>query len=169
MGRSIDYLKTIEPLKDYFQTDAEMLEENITEFVGKLLEHNKELLNYDLDGGMYSWWLNKDIVLKAKYAPKAEFENYFISTLRCDGTFVFFAEVINNAVANMLAGQIPKKYSDKIVANVPIEITYYIGNAVVVSEYGDFGTEDKPWMKSRFTAFLPFKVEVKPQERKLIV
>lgn len=169
MGRSIDYMKTKEPFQDYFLEGATMQEENLIDFLQNLLEKNKELLNYDLDGGVYSWWINEDLILRAKFAPKAEFESYFVESVKCDGTYLFFAEVVNRVVGNMLAGYIPKGYQNCFVENVPMEITYYIGKAVLVEEHGDFGTEEKPWMKRRFTAFLPYKVDVKPQKRKLIV
>ena len=93
----------------------------------------------------------------------------FVETVRCDGTYLFFAELINKVVGYMLSGYIPQGYQHCFIENVPMEITYYVGNAVLSEEHGDFGTEDKPWMNSRFTAFLPYRVEVKPQKRTLIM
>ena len=169
MGKSIDYMKTKEKFENFFLDNATIQEENLMDFLKNLLEKNKEILNYDLDAGMCSWWINEDLILRAKYSPKAEFNGYFVETVRCDGTYLFFAELINKVVGYMLSGYIPQGYQHCFIENVPMEITYYVGNAVLSEEHGDFGTEDKPWMNSRFTAFLPYKVEVKPQKRTLIV
>ena len=93
MGRSIDYMKTKEKFENFFLDNATIQEENLMDFLKHLLEKNKELLNYDLDGGIYSWWINEDLVIKAKYSPKVEFESYFVETVRCDGSYLFFAEM----------------------------------------------------------------------------
>lgn len=169
MGRSIDYMKTKEKFENFFLDNATIQEENLMDFLKHLLEKNKELLNYDIDGGIYSWWFNEDLVIKAKYSPKVEFESYFVETVRCDGSYLFFAEMINKVVGYILSGYIPKGFENCFIENVPVEIIYYVGNAVLVDECGDFGTNQNPSFKRRFTAFLPYKVEVKSQKRTLIV
>ena len=45
------------------------------------------------------------------------------------------------------------------------DVKYTVGNFILNEEYGDFGTGEKPWMRSRFTAMLPIKCEFKKQQR----
>lgn len=96
------------------------------------------------------------------YVPDAEFEYFTVASCRCDGTSIFLSELMEE-ILNKLLGI--KTYNNETIpegvySNIwAYDINYTVGNFVLNEEFGDFGTADKPWMQSRFTAILPIKCE----------
>ena len=82
--------------------------------------------------------------------------DYFSSQSCChDGTILFELETYMEIVARIVTG---KSYF--ISKGEPQKYTKYtIGNFVCLNEYGNFGTEEKPWMHQRTTIMLPVKYE----------
>ena len=96
-----------------------------------------------------------------KRDPSADFEYFTIQRCNCDGTFVFFQDLMNECINKMLNlktcnvnKEIPKNLTG-------YSIVYTVGDFVLAEEFSDeFATKEKPWMESRFTAMLPIKFDV---------
>lgn len=96
-----------------------------------------------------------------KRDPEADFEYFTMQRCNCDGTFVFFQDLMGECIDKMLNlktcnvnKEIPKDLTG-------YSIVYTVGDFVLAEEFGDeFATKEKPWMKSRFTAMLPIKFDV---------
>jgi len=96
------------------------------------------------------------------YDPDAEFEYFTLESCVCDGTSVFMLNLMEKILFKLFQYQtynnstVPKDLKKNIWS---YNLKYSVGNFVLNNEYGDFGTEEKPWMNSRFTAMLPIKCE----------
>lgn len=96
-----------------------------------------------------------------KYNPDADFEYFTIQRCVCDGSFVFFQDVMCDCVNKLIHLK-----TCNVNKNIPKDLTgyyivYTIGDFVLAEEFsGEFATNEKPWMNSRFTAMLPIKFEV---------
>lgn len=96
-----------------------------------------------------------------KYDPDADFEYFTMQRCNCDGTFVFFQDLMGECIDKMIHlktcnvnKEIPKDLTG-------YSIIYTVGDFVLAEEFGDeFATKEKPWMKSKFTAMLPIKFDV---------
>lgn len=96
-----------------------------------------------------------------KHDPDADFEYFTMQRCNCDGTFVFFQDLMGECIDKMIHlktcnvnKEIPKDLTG-------YSIVYTVGDFVLAEEFGDeFATKEKPWMKSRFTAMLPIKFDV---------
>lgn len=96
-----------------------------------------------------------------KYNPNADFEYFTMQRCICDGTFVFFQDLMAECLNKMIHlktcnvnKEIPKDLTG-------YSIVYTVGDYVLAEEFGkEFSTEDKPWMQCRFTAMLPIKFDV---------
>lgn len=96
-----------------------------------------------------------------KHDPDADFEYFTMQRCNCDGTFVFFQDLMGECIDKMIHlktcnvnKEIPKDLTG-------YSIIYTVGDFVLAEEFGDeFATKEKPWMKSRFTAMLPIKFDV---------
>lgn len=96
-----------------------------------------------------------------KHDPDADFEYFTMQRCNCDGTFVFFQDLMGECIDKMIHlktcnvnKEIPKDLTG-------YSIIYTVGDFVLAEEFGDeFATKEKPWMKSRFTAMLPIKFNV---------
>ena len=76
-----------------------------------------------------------------------------------DGTLYFVMECVNRCMNNVLgAATCDARLRREIVNGCTIR--YTVGNFVMSNEYGDFGSAEKPWLKSRTTVLLPLKQEV---------
>jgi hypothetical protein len=169
MGRSIDYINTTKAFDGFFQDDATMVEDNIMNLLRHILVKNQELLTFEDNEGVYTWFLNEDIILKAEYDPHVKFESHFVKSVSCDGEYMEFANILNQIAGEIIAGNVPVKHRDKFIEGVPLEIKYHLGDIVLVDEFGSFGNPPQITFPVRFTAVQPFKVEIKPQKRTLIL
>ena len=92
-----------------------------------------------------------------------DFEYFTMERCSCDGTYIFMTELMQNVFKKLAyCKTINNEKVSSDFNNYPFdyEICYTVGNFVVCNEYGDFGTEEKPWMKSRFTVMLPIKFDI---------
>ena len=101
--------------------------------------------------------------ISVEYNPDSKFEYFTMEQCVCDGTLMFLDSLKCNIMQKLLRSEtynketIPSNY----ISNVwDYDIKYSVGDFVVNSEYGDFGTEEKPWMHIRFTVMLPIKCEI---------
>ena len=126
------------PLKDWFFKSSEDLKIK-TVLRNKKIKANDRYYN---------------IKLTIKYDPSEDFQpDYFHhNSYLTDGTLFLQALILENI--NTITS-IPEHLM-KQIDNVK-SIEYIFGNAVITTEYGEFGTEDKPWLKERITCWLPVK------------
>lgn len=96
-----------------------------------------------------------------KYNPDADFEYFTMQRCVCDGSFVFFQDVMRDCINKLIHLK-----TCNVNKNIPKDLTgysivYTIGDFVLAEEFSDgFTTNEKPWMNSRFTAMIPIKFEV---------
>lgn len=103
----------------------------------------------------------KDFNVVIKYDPDADFEYFTMQRCNCDGTFIFFQNLMGECIDKMIYlktcnvnKEIPKDLTG-------YSIVYTVGDFVLAEEFGnEFATKEKPWMQSRFTAMLPIKFDV---------
>lgn len=96
----------------------------------------------------------------------ADFEYFTMQRCNCDGTFVFFQNLMDECINKMIHlktcnvnKEIPKDLTG-------YSIIYTVGDFVLAEEFGDeFATKEKPWIQCRFTAMLPIKFDVVRNER----
>lgn len=169
MGNSLDFVKNRIVSKDVSSLNikdyANAYEHSFADFVQscspamqKLYSDNRLSTTLCGDYKGISGSLKNDIT----YAPDAEFEYFTVASCRCDGTLMFLSELMEE-ILNKLLGV--KTYNKDTVpedaySNIwAYDINYTVGNFILNEEFGDFGTADKPWIQSRFTAILPIKCE----------
>lgn len=93
----------------------------------------------------------------------ADFQYFVISRSTHDGTLSFTISRIVWVISQILNGTTYYEPCGK-----PLEgshITYTIGNFIVITETGDFGTNEKPWLHQRDTILLPVKYEVEGEKQ----
>lgn len=96
-----------------------------------------------------------------KRDPNADFEYFTMQRCNCDGTFVFFQNLMGECIDKMIHLK-----TCNVNKEIPKDLTgyaiiYTVGDFVLAEEFGDeFATKEKPWMRSRFTAMLPIKFDV---------
>lgn len=105
----------------------------------------------------------KTTEVSVKHNPNAQFDYFSTERCICDGTLLFAVELCKKIFNKILTGQscyTPKMPKDAGEKPYNYDISFEIGNFVFTEEYGEqFATEDKPWMKSRFTVMLPIKCD----------
>ena len=101
--------------------------------------------------------------IAVEFDENADFEYVSTETVVCDGTLWFVGQCIESIIQKITLHQTcninkmnPEIFNKSSIYNVK----YTIGNFVLMSECGDFGTEEKPWLHSRYTVMLPIKYEV---------
>lgn len=97
------------------------------------------------------------------YSPESEFEYFTMESCVCDGTLMFIDELILKILYKLIRSETYNKETAPVDYLEDIwryDIQYTIGDYVINNEYGDFGTKEKPWMHSRFTAMLPIKCKI---------
>lgn len=96
-----------------------------------------------------------------KYDPNADFEYFTMQCCNCDGTFVFFQDLMVECLNKII--NLKTCNTNKIIPKdlIGYSIIYTVGDFVLAEEFGDeFATKEKSWMKCRFTAMLPIKFDV---------
>ena len=152
MGKSIEYIKQRLPDCKF----NSMHEIDIYEIIKK-------------DGSNKIYELNTkngNLMSEVYYDDDADFNYYTMKSNINDGTLSFMYEAARDVVLSVLNC---KTYNTKVLKEIPESESYFdsrhfrytIGNVVCCSEYRDnISPKEKPWMKSRFTAFLPIKFEI---------
>lgn len=106
------------------------------------------------------WFIDNKCQLKYE---NADFEYFTMERCVCDGILIFIGELIGKVLLKVI--QIQTVNNDKMPEDFNrnqfnYDILYTVGNFVICDEYWDFGTDDKPWLYSRFTVMLPIKFEI---------
>lgn len=131
----------------------------IKEFDSKYLMHifhsYEDKYVFNSDGNIiYNGENNDSITAIISCCKDYDFNNMFFSTIRHDGTLLFSIE----SIRGMLDAAVIININIKEIKNGKI-MHLIMGNIIFCSEYDEqLGTEEKPWMHSRETVMLPFKV-----------
>jgi hypothetical protein len=96
------------------------------------------------------------------YDPDCEFEYFTMETCISDGTLYFGYNLMTEILEKIFRLKTVNK--EKLPVDIQenlydYDIRYTVGNFVFGDEHGDFGTDEKPWLHSKFTMMLPIKCE----------
>lgn len=107
----------------------------------------KYVLEYDDDGN--NGVINIELVLNAD----ADFQYFTSESFVSDGSLIFITDASEKLISRVLGGRSYYANLKKPEDGDTIEFT--IGNLILLTEHGDFGTEEKPWLTERNTVLLP--------------
>ena len=97
-----------------------------------------------------------------KYEPDADFEWATSKMSYNDGTLLFpfqlHEEILNRVLQGTLYYRltVPTGYEDNMW---DYNIEYSVGDMCWLSEHGDWGIEDKPWMRQKDSVCLPLSIK----------
>lgn len=115
--------------------------------------HSYKMKSDSIDGDYFT--------LTVDYNENTDFSYFTMERCYCDGTFAFYQELIKHILLKLLDLNTYDKRVDIPDNLYGHEVKYTVGDFVLTHEYGSkFATEEKPWMKSRFSVMLPIKFEV---------
>lgn len=112
----------------------------------------------------------KKVKILTYYDPDADFEYVTYERCKCDGTFLFLNSISKQLIKKIITGSTcnKTKVSENDIEklkNGELSIVYTVGDIIQVEEYSEeFGTKEKPWMTARFSALLPLKFDLIPNE-----
>lgn len=107
----------------------------------------KYVLEYDDDGS--KGVINIELVLNAD----ADFQYFASESFVSDGTLAFVTDTAEKLISRVLGGR--SYYANIKKPEDGDTIEFIIGNLILLTEHGDFGTEEKPWLTERNTVLLP--------------
>lgn len=160
--------KSIEFIKQRIQSgECQGMENNKYESMTELsFTDGCKMCGFDFDSSR-SFKMQSDSIdgdyftLTVDYNENTDFSYFTMDRCCCDGTLVFYQELIKNILLKLLNIDTCDKRVEIPDNLYRHEVKYTVGNFVVTHEYGsEFATEEKPWMKSRFAVMLPIKFEV---------
>ena len=149
------------------QNDAHFYETTFSDYINMFC--SQELIEeFEITNGIKIALPSKDfksyIPVYITYDEDASFEYFTMDRCVCDGTIAFMTDLMKdcfNKIVGLQTCNIKKLPSDFQENPFKYEISYTVGNFVCCEEFGDFGTEEKPWINSRFTVMLPIKFDIK--------
>lgn len=155
MNKSLEYIRSRIANEETSFSDRNMETAIVVPFTRFVKLKEKEAVDafYDitLDDNRYAKLISHLI-----YDPDAEFEYFTSSVSTHDGTLLFVTETIKECINNILQLQtynITKGFPKNLDG---AEITFTIGDIVVVNECDPkFAPADKPWMQERTTVMIP--------------
>lgn len=164
MGKSLDFVK--ERIKNYSDNMNVDDYKNAEEYsflkalddypeVKELVKDNTFIITVD---GTDEHGIRGSKKVTFTYNPDAPFEYYTMESCRCDGTLAYMIEMIDRIfrkVATANTYNIDNVPEDYVTNTWNYDVEYMVGNFIINEELGDFGTTEKPWLKSRFTVMLP--------------
>ena len=152
------------------QNDAQFCETKFNDYIN-MFGSQKLIEEFELSNSIKLALPSKDlksyIPIYITYDEDADFEYFTMVRCVCDGTLAFMTDLMKdcfNKVVNFQTCNITKIPSDFQEDSFKYAVSYTVGNFVCCEEFGDFGTEEKPWMKSRFTVMWPIKFDIKEKE-----
>lgn len=107
----------------------------------------KYVLEYDDDGS--KGVINIELVLNAD----ADFQYFTSESFVSDGSLAFITDASEKLISRVLGGR--SYYAGLKEPEYGDTIEFTIGNLILLTEHGDFGTEEKPWLRERNTVLLP--------------
>lgn len=126
----------------------------ITESIGRMLKANGEKY-YEIIAPKLS-------VGHIKYNPdiKNNYQYKIKRSVMCDGTLYFINELIFEIMNDLFNQRTHYKPTFPEDRKEEIKSIYYVmGDFEVYTEHLNFGTKEKPWLKSKFTVELPVSCE----------
>lgn len=106
--------------------------------------------------GVYS----RDIICHFMYDPHNTTWDYFVTySFTSDGTLLFIVEGIQDILNQVVWIQTTSQKYQHLNPYKIAEYNVTIGDFVIGTEYGDFGTSEKPWLHEKTTIMLPIKQE----------
>lgn len=107
------------------------------------------LMNYD-----------GSILAEIVYNPNANYDYFTMETCFCDGTLAFMNELMLKNIQKIM--ELKTAYSPAIekigAANLPdYKIIYEVGDFVCSIKNSESPDPERPWVCSKFTAYLPIK------------
>lgn len=111
----------------------------------------KYVLEYDDDGS--KGVINIELVLNAD----ADFQYFASESFVSDGTLAFVTDTAEKLISRVLGGRSYYANLKKPEDGDIIEFT--VGNLVLLTDHGDFGTEEKLWLAERNTILLPIAMK----------
>lgn len=161
MGKSLDFIKERVSFGGSYGISMDVLSKAIEEsFIDVLnsVPHLKELSDKNNIKLVLTGDDNKKRSVIIKYNPDADFDYFTTESCTCDGTLYFMNTVINEVLNNVFTSATynksvaPENYENNLW---DYDMEYIVGDFVIMDEFGEFGTTEKPWLQSRFTAMLP--------------
>ena len=165
--KRIAYGKANVPLQDNAHFYTTKFSSYVNMFCSQELIEKFELSN-SIQLALPSKDLKDYVPIYITYDEDAYFEYFTMERCVCDGTLSFMTDLMKdcfNKVVGFQTCNVTKIPSDFQENPFKYEISYTVGNFVCCEEFGDFGTEEKPWIQSRFTVMLPIKFDI--EEKKL--
>lgn len=153
MSKSFDFCiqAALDPTRSsYSDRDwSKAIELQSTKFlIDEMLEGiRKYVLEYDDDGN--KGVINIELVLNAD----ADFQYFASESFVSDGSLAFITDASEKLISRVLGGR--SYYADLKEPEDGDTIEFTIGNLILLTEHGDFGTEEKPWLIERNTILLP--------------
>lgn len=111
----------------------------------------KYVLEYDDDGN--NGVINIELVLNVD----ADFQYFTSESFVSDGSLTFITDASEKLISRVLGGRSYYANLKKPEDGDIIEFT--VGNLVLLTDHGDFGTEEKPWLAERNTILLPIAMK----------
>ena len=167
-GKSLEFIKnrfnSDNCNKEFSKNDYKSLcEQSTLDWLNSRLfdsENNKwdmSLVGTDDNGKSFK------ILTSINYNPDADFEYFTMQRCVCDGTLIFYSDLVEDILLSLTGGETYNKEKepyDFINHQYEYDRIYEIGDLVLGDEFSSkFGTKEKPWMQSRFTVFLPIKMD----------
>lgn len=158
MSRSLDYC--VAAAKDqtrsvFFDRPWENAEEvDASAILQKYLGDNRSLLvsGTDDDG------CPCDLSVSINLNPDADFAWFASQSYTHDGSLMAMLCCIEDLIQRICSGD--THHRDNLPPRSGDAITYTMGNFIVLHEHGDFGTPEKPWLKSRVTCLVPLSESI---------
>ena len=155
MGKSLDFCKRLaSDLERSTYCDRDF---NFAKEYDNTLDVFEYVLNRKSLSNLTAEW-NNTIHYSIEYDSEADFDYFVSETDMTDGTLVYKMNVegaVIERVAKCLTYFIPKG-----APSSGDNVKYTVGSLVVIDEWRNVGTHDKPWMKNRITVMLPVKYDV---------
>ncbi len=105
---------------------------------------------------------NDNILLNVKYNTDANFQYFTSAQFIHDGTLLHISLGVQKLINSIYTAATYNKAIGEPNSN---KICSYIyGNPVILNEYGDFGTENKPWLCERTTILIPIEYHLDDKE-----
>lgn len=115
-------------------------------------------VSYEMEGGEL-----KTQHVSVIFDDDADFQYFVPACSTHDGTLFFTYELIETVVAKVV--QACTYYEPCGSPPNGSNITYTVGNFIIVTEFGDYGTDEKPWLHQKDTVLLPVMYEVEDKEQ----
>lgn len=96
-----------------------------------------------------------------------DFEYFALESRTCDGTLSFYFNLMGVIFEKLARSLIYNKKtlpSDWKENFWNYNVEYVVGDFVLNEEFGNFGTEEEPWLRSKITVMLPIKMSYLKKE-----